>query len=64
MGYSIFRNGSYAVDHFSSRGAEAIARFWEKHILTNGVDELLKKAGGYGKCPSSIYAELLQSSMF
>jgi hypothetical protein len=46
---SIFRNGSYAVDHFSASGAETIAAFWEKHLLTNGVKELLARAGNYGE---------------
>ncbi|KAJ0426813.1 hypothetical protein BJY00DRAFT_306805 [Aspergillus carlsbadensis] len=48
MNDTIFRNGSYAVDHFSAHGAEAVARFWEKYILTNGVADRLIKAGGCG----------------
>lgn len=46
---TIFDNGSYAVDHFSARGAQTTTKFWEKHILTDEVEELLKKVGNYGK---------------
>ena len=46
---SIFRDGSYAVDHFSARGAETVAAFWEEWMLTNGVKELLSEAGNYGE---------------
>ncbi|KAL1865931.1 hypothetical protein VTK73DRAFT_4993 [Phialemonium thermophilum] len=41
-------NGSWAVDHFSRRGAETTIGFWEKHILPNGTLELLAEAGNYG----------------
>ncbi|KAF2183515.1 hypothetical protein K469DRAFT_728036 [Zopfia rhizophila CBS 207.26] len=44
---TIFRNGSYVVDHFSAKGAETVARFWEEHILTNGVKDLLMRTGNY-----------------
>ncbi|KAL5592436.1 hypothetical protein FOBRF1_013462 [Fusarium oxysporum] len=44
---AIFRNGSYIVDHFSAKGAETVARFWEEYILTDGLKKLLKKVGNY-----------------
>ncbi|KAL2861838.1 hypothetical protein BJX68DRAFT_273929 [Aspergillus pseudodeflectus] len=47
MSNSIFQNGSFAVDHFSARGAETVVRFWEENILTNGVKDLLIKVGNY-----------------
>lgn len=46
---TIFDQGSYATDHFSGKGAEVVARFWEEHILIHGVAELIAKAGNYGK---------------
>ncbi|KAE8152210.1 hypothetical protein BDV25DRAFT_75389 [Aspergillus avenaceus] len=45
---SIFDNGSYTVDHFSARGARTTTRFWEEHILTDEVKQLLTKVGNYG----------------
>lgn len=46
---TIFDNGSYAVDHFSSQGAAVVGRLWEKHILKGRVPMLLAKVGNYGK---------------
>lgn len=46
---TIFDNGSYAVDHFSARGAQTTIKFWEKHILTDNVRALLKEVGNYGR---------------
>ncbi|PLB53682.1 hypothetical protein P170DRAFT_346874 [Aspergillus steynii IBT 23096] len=45
---TIFDNGSYVVDHFSSRGARVTTRFWENHILTPRVEQLLREVGNYG----------------
>lgn len=45
---NVYENGSYAVDHFSARGAKTVTKFWEEHILTNGVKELLMEVGNYG----------------
>ncbi|KAH7108822.1 hypothetical protein EDB81DRAFT_430901 [Dactylonectria macrodidyma] len=45
---TIFDNGSFTVDHFSARGAQTVIDFWEKHILLDGVDELLSQVGNYG----------------
>jgi hypothetical protein len=48
---TIFNNGSYQVDHFSAKGAEVVANFWEDHILNNDVENLLVEAGNYGMGP-------------
>lgn len=46
---SIFDNGSYTVDHFSSRGAETTKNFWETHILNDTeIKSLLQEIGTYG----------------
>lgn len=57
---SIFSNGSFAVDHFSSRGAETVINFWEKYILRDGIDKLLEKIGNYGR---SKCTDLLQNAL-
>ena len=45
---TIFDNGSYTVDHYSSRGAQTVIDFWENHILNDtDVKELLKDVGKY-----------------
>jgi hypothetical protein len=47
---TIWDNGSFVVDHFSARGANAIIYFWKKHILPHGrIKELLMKVGNLGK---------------
>lgn len=46
---TIFDDGSYAVDHFDSAGAQVVIDFWEKHMLVDGIPELLHKAGRYGE---------------
>lgn len=40
-------NGSWAVDHFSARGAQTAIKFWEEHVLTDGVLELVREVGNY-----------------
>ncbi|KAL4894986.1 hypothetical protein BDV59DRAFT_200244 [Aspergillus ambiguus] len=45
---TIFDNGSYAVDHFSAKGAQTVTQFWEHHILKDGVKEMLMAVGNYG----------------
>jgi hypothetical protein len=40
---TIWDDGSYNVDHFSSRGAETVTDFWEKYILVDGLEDLLKQ---------------------
>jgi len=45
---TIWDDGSYNVDHFSSRGAETVTKFWEKYILVDGLEDLLKQVGNYG----------------
>ncbi|KAJ5110316.1 hypothetical protein N7532_002961 [Penicillium argentinense] len=47
-GGTIWDNGSYIVDHFSPRGAQVVAKFWEKYILPDGVKDLLMQVGNYG----------------
>lgn len=48
---TIFDNGSYAVDHFSAKGAQHTISFWENYILDNATENLLKKSGQHGKWP-------------
>ncbi|KAL2292175.1 hypothetical protein FJTKL_10817 [Diaporthe vaccinii] len=45
---TIWDNGSYVVDHFSSQGAQAVQAFWEDHLLTDNVKDLLREVGNYG----------------
>ncbi|KAL3468836.1 hypothetical protein BJX99DRAFT_268992 [Aspergillus californicus] len=45
---TIWDNGSYAVDHYSATGAQTTIAFWEKHILIDGIKELLMEVGNYG----------------
>ncbi|RDW76315.1 uncharacterized protein DSM5745_06307 [Aspergillus mulundensis] len=44
---TIWDNGSYAVDHYSARGAQTVIHFWEEHILIDGIKELVKEVGHY-----------------
>lgn len=48
---NIFDNGSYSVNHFSSQGAEM--NFWEEHMLTDEVVDMLKEVGNYGTFPQT-----------
>lgn len=45
---TIWDNGSYVVDHFSAQGAKAVQAFWEEHLLTDNVKDLLREVGNYG----------------
>ncbi|KAK5797798.1 hypothetical protein VI817_004089 [Penicillium citrinum] len=46
---TIFDNGSYTVDHYSARGAEATKGFWETYILNDiEIRSLLTEVGTYG----------------
>jgi hypothetical protein len=46
---TIFDNGSYTVDHYSSRGAEVVKSFWENYILNDTeILSLLGEVGTYG----------------
>ncbi|KAE9575722.1 hypothetical protein CGMCC3_g8271 [Colletotrichum fructicola] len=45
---AIWDNGSYVVDHFSSKGAEVVRDFWEQYIFVDNVKELLTEIGNYG----------------
>ncbi len=44
---SWIQNGSWANDHFSARGAQMAIKFWEEHVLTDGVLELIQQVGNY-----------------
>ncbi|KAB8214872.1 hypothetical protein BDV33DRAFT_227939 [Aspergillus novoparasiticus] len=44
---TIWDNGSFAMDHYSSRGAQTVIDFWESHILIDGIKELLMEVGNY-----------------
>ncbi|KAM0542093.1 hypothetical protein ACHAPJ_012956 [Fusarium lateritium] len=44
---NILQNGSFAVDHFSPVGAQLTTRFLQEHILTDGIDELMREVGNY-----------------
>jgi hypothetical protein len=46
---TIFDNGSYIVDHFSSRGASTVIKFWETQILNPEIRQLIREVGNYGK---------------
>lgn len=50
---TIWDNGSFAVDHYSSRGAQTVIDFWESQILIDGIKELLMEVGNYGRSPRS-----------
>lgn len=52
---TIFDNGSFTVDHYSTRGAQVVTKFWEKYILTNGIKELLMQVGNYGEYKGIIH---------
>lgn len=45
---TIWDNGSYVVDHFSVQGAKTVQAFWEDHLLTDKVKDLLLEVGNYG----------------
>ncbi|KAI3390458.1 hypothetical protein diail_9575 [Diaporthe ilicicola] len=45
---TIWDNGSYVVDHFSSKGAQAVRKFWEEYILVDNVRDLVREVGNYG----------------
>ncbi|EXK80650.1 hypothetical protein FOQG_14856 [Fusarium oxysporum f. sp. raphani 54005] len=44
---AIFDNGSYAVDHFSGKGATVVGQFWDEHILKGNIPKLLARVGNY-----------------
>jgi hypothetical protein len=46
---TVFDNGSFTVDHFSSRGAQTTIRFWEEHMLHGELLDLLRDVGQYGQ---------------
>ncbi|KAF2014360.1 hypothetical protein BU24DRAFT_441866 [Aaosphaeria arxii CBS 175.79] len=44
---NIWDNGSYAVDHFSAKGAKVLTDFWEEYILTDNIRSLISEVGNY-----------------
>ncbi|KAJ6186560.1 hypothetical protein N7519_007861 [Penicillium mononematosum] len=45
---TILANGSFVVDHFSKEGAKAVIDYWNNHILTEDIRQLLEDVGNYG----------------
>ena len=45
---SFVQNGSWVVDHFSSKGAQIIIDFWEKYLLDEETRQLFQEVGNYG----------------
>ncbi|KAH8892318.1 hypothetical protein GQ53DRAFT_841094 [Thozetella sp. PMI_491] len=41
------QNGSWAVDHFSTAGAQVVIDLWDKAILDNKTRQLVSQAGSY-----------------
>lgn len=41
------QNGSWAVDHFSKRGAQTVIDFWESELLDANIKELISQVGNY-----------------
>jgi hypothetical protein len=50
---SFLQNGSFAVDHFSARGAKVTTDFLEKYVLVDGVKELMQEVGKYSTFTTS-----------
>jgi hypothetical protein len=44
---SFVYNGSWVVDHFSAKGAQAIIDFWEEYLLGGDTKDLLRDVGHY-----------------
>jgi hypothetical protein len=47
---NFIQNGSFAVDHFSARGAKVTTDFLEQYVMINGVKQLFQEIGNYSKC--------------
>ncbi|WP_225993983.1 glycosyl hydrolase [Actinomadura rudentiformis] len=43
---SVSGSPSYVVDHFSTRGATAATRYWDDHVLSPRLRDLVKRTGG------------------
>lgn len=46
--HDFVHNGSWTVDHFSTRGAKVMTDFWEKYLLVDGTKEALMEVANYG----------------
>ncbi|KAG2170683.1 hypothetical protein VTO58DRAFT_106896 [Aureobasidium pullulans] len=45
---SYVQNGSWVVDHFSTKGAKLVTDFWEQHLLNDSdTSQLLTQVGNY-----------------
>lgn len=44
---SFVQNGSWVVDHFSSRGAQTVIDFWSQYLLDDNNTALLAEVGNY-----------------
>ncbi|KAJ6159630.1 hypothetical protein N7497_004167 [Penicillium chrysogenum] len=45
---TVLANGSFVVDHFSKKGAKTVIDYWNNHILTEDIRQLLEDVGNYG----------------
>ncbi|KAJ5511212.1 Glycoside hydrolase family 2 N-terminal [Penicillium expansum] len=45
---TILANGSFVVDHFSKEGARTVINYWNDHIFTEDIRQLLVDVGNYG----------------
>lgn len=44
---SYTQNGSWAVDHFSTEGAQVVVDFWQKSLLDGETQTLIRRTGNY-----------------
>mgnify|MGYP006876461604 FL=1 len=51
---TVLANGSFVVDHFSKEGAKTVIDYWNNHILTEDIRQLLEDVGNYGMFRESI----------
>lgn len=51
---TILANGSFVVDHFSKEGAKTVIDYWNNHILTEDIRQLLGDVGNYGMFRGSV----------
>lgn len=40
------QSASYAVDHYSAAGSDAVRSYWDAHVLTPGIRRLIRATGG------------------
>jgi hypothetical protein len=61
---TILANGSFVVDHFSKEGAKTVIDYWNNHILTDDIRQLLGDVGNYGMFRGSIKRRRLTDHNF